>query len=80
MIGKKEWFKLRKYTGFGLSPKTWQGWVYVIVIILGIVFIQTQIYWSSLIRRFLFFVWIGLIVLDSIHIWVLLKKHNKKNI
>jgi hypothetical protein len=30
MIAKQEWFNRRKYTGWGLSPKTWQGWVYIL--------------------------------------------------
>jgi hypothetical protein len=30
MIGKPHWFKHRTF-GWGLAPKTWQGWVYIIV-------------------------------------------------
>jgi uncharacterized protein involved in response to NO len=30
MIGKAHWFKYRTF-GWGLAPKTWQGWVYVAV-------------------------------------------------
>jgi cobalamin synthase len=33
MIGKKEWFKRRKYSGWGLTPTTWQGWAYTAVMI-----------------------------------------------
>lgn len=32
MIAKSEWFTRRKYTGWGLSPKSWQGYAYVIAI------------------------------------------------
>lgn len=28
MIGKAEWFRERRY-GWGLTPVTWQGWIYV---------------------------------------------------
>jgi hypothetical protein len=28
MIGKPEWFTYRKM-GWGITPKTWQGWVYI---------------------------------------------------
>lgn len=31
MIAQKEWFGRRKYTGWGVTPKTWQGWVYIAV-------------------------------------------------
>jgi hypothetical protein len=30
MIGKAHWFKYRTF-GWGVAPKTWQGWVYVAV-------------------------------------------------
>jgi len=33
MIGKKEWFKRRKYSGWGVVPATWQGWMYTAVMI-----------------------------------------------
>jgi len=31
MIGKPHWFRYRIF-GWGLAPKTWQGWVYVAVL------------------------------------------------
>ncbi len=31
MIAKSEWFTRRKYTGWGLTPKTWQGWIYILI-------------------------------------------------
>jgi len=33
MWGNPKWFKRRKYTGWGLTPKTWQGWVYIVVLV-----------------------------------------------
>lgn len=30
MFGKPEWFKKKKW-GWGLTPITWQGWVYTLV-------------------------------------------------
>jgi len=32
MIGKPHWFKYRTF-GWGLAPKTWEGWVYLAVVI-----------------------------------------------
>jgi uncharacterized membrane protein YdcZ (DUF606 family) len=29
MIGKPQWFKVRKYGGWGLSPATKEGWLYI---------------------------------------------------
>lgn len=33
MLGKPNWFKRRKYGGWGLFPKTWQGWAYLAIAI-----------------------------------------------
>lgn len=40
MIGKPEWFQRRKYGGWGLAPKTWQGWLYIIIFVLLLFTIQ----------------------------------------
>ncbi len=40
MIGKKEWFKRRRYGGWGIAPRTWQGWAYIAVVIAIFVLIQ----------------------------------------
>ena len=37
MIGKTHWFKRRKYSGWGVVPATWQGWVYTVVMIAPLV-------------------------------------------
>ncbi|MCL4406379.1 MAG: hypothetical protein M1586_02440 [Patescibacteria group bacterium] len=37
MIAKQGWFKRRKYTGWGVTPASWQGWVYVGLLILPII-------------------------------------------
>jgi hypothetical protein len=34
MIGKSEWFNLRKYGGWGINPKTWKGYAYSICVVL----------------------------------------------
>ncbi|HHT9950202.1 TPA: hypothetical protein ACT9K3_003073 [Legionella pneumophila] len=39
MIGNPNWFKRRAYTGWGITPKTWQGWAYIAVITLLIIII-----------------------------------------
>jgi len=40
MIGKSHWFKRRKYSGWGVVPATWQGWVYTAVMISPLVFLS----------------------------------------
>ncbi len=36
MLGKPEWFERRKYSGWGLTPKTWQGWAYIALMALPV--------------------------------------------
>lgn len=40
MIGKPQWFKRRKYGGWGLFPATWQGVAYVGVFVAIVALIQ----------------------------------------
>lgn len=43
MLGNPKWFKRRKYSGWGLTPATWQGWAYIGILLSSIfsVFIVT---------------------------------------
>lgn len=68
MIGKAAWFQRRKYGGWGLSPKTWQGWVYAFLIAVPIAFFQALPYWTDEVRLAATFVWVIVIGLDVIHI------------
>jgi hypothetical protein len=76
MIGKPEWFTYRNF-GWGVQPKTKEGWFYIIGII-GILFLLIQglnffqvpeviVLWSVSI-------YCGLIVLDTFHILSQMKK------
>ncbi|VVB77986.1 Uncharacterised protein [uncultured archaeon] len=40
MIAKPQWFKRRKYFGWGAYPATWQGWLYLAVALVLIAIIQ----------------------------------------
>lgn len=40
-ILKPEWFKRRKYGGWGITPVTWQGWVFMLVLIAPLIIIST---------------------------------------
>jgi len=34
MIGKAEWFRMRKYGGWGIRPATKEGWIYIGVVMI----------------------------------------------
>ena len=75
MIGRPDWFTKRNF-GIGLRPKTWQGWVYILVAIALIVFLRLQPFWawSEQTKNTLSIAWAALVVLDVIHIIYLLNK------
>ncbi len=76
MIGRPGWFKPRRYTGIGLMPKTWQGWVYMAVFLLLIVFIQVQPIFpiSSTLKTILTLGAVCILLIDTAHIMFLMKK------
>jgi len=40
MIAQPQWFQRRKYLGWGACPKTWQGWLYLVIAVAIIAIIQ----------------------------------------
>lgn len=77
MIGKAEWFQRRKYGGWGLTPKTKEGWLYALgmitpLIILGFFPIKESTLLIVSIG------WILVIVADAIHIMLTMKKDERE--
>jgi len=76
MIGKPEWFCRRKYTGWGFTPVTWQGWVYVIVSVLPIILLMNTPVIGQTRMTFLV-VWALIIGVDFIDITMRLPKDER---
>ncbi len=76
MIGRPEWFKPRRHTGIGLMPTTWQGWVYLLIFLLIILFIQWDpfCYLGSRARTILTFGTVILLLVDTAHIMIQMRK------
>lgn len=72
MIGKPEWFKYRTF-GWGVAPKTWQGWVYVGVLAFALGGI-TAMGLNNAISQWLFAAVIAIVVIDIFHIMLQLPK------
>ena len=80
MLGKAEWFGRRKYTGWGLTPKTWQGWAYMIVILGPFIVFHSIGNWSEEVKLGVTGVWIAFVVLDAIDMMMHLKKDERETI
>ena len=79
MIGKPEWFKRRKYTGWGFSPATWEGWVYIIVMVLPVI-IVSNITALGIGRVVFLIVWAIIFCVDFVDIIVHLPKDERDRI
>jgi hypothetical protein len=78
-LRKNEWFARRKYTGWGFTPVTWQGWVYVFVAIAP--FILLTIFGEANQTRIVFIViWAIIVGIDFIDIMIHLPKDERDRI
>ena len=78
MFGKQEWFKRRKYGGWGLYPATWQGWVYVGIFMVPLMVFHALPYWTDHVRIAVTTVWLGVLFLDTLHIMTTLKRDERE--
>ncbi|MFH1408791.1 MAG: hypothetical protein ABIH34_02700 [Nanoarchaeota archaeon] len=78
MIGKPEWFTRRKYGGWGIRPKTWQGYVYLAIVLIPFAIFNALFQGDTQTRMIVTGVWIAFLMLDVIHIMVALKKDERE--
>lgn len=77
MIGNPQWFEMRKYGGWGVKPKSWQGWLYVLGILAPILVLLAAP-WSNSIRVTAGIIWILIICIDAIDIMIHIKKDERE--
>lgn len=80
MIGKPEWFKRRKYTGWGITPSTWQGWLYIAVILVPFIIFNNLTFLDNKIRVIFSIIWIALVALDVFDIMIRMKKDERERV
>jgi uncharacterized membrane protein YhaH (DUF805 family) len=51
MLANPNWFRRRKYTGWGYTPNTWQGWLYVIAWVSTLLFFALITQWLGFSTR-----------------------------
>lgn len=74
MLGRPEWFTYRT-AGWGLAPRTWQGWVYILCFLAawGLISLAPL---PEDVRAKLSFTVVGLLVLDVVSIWAAMGRHH----
>jgi hypothetical protein len=81
IIAKPEWFKRRKYTGWGVDIKTWQGGVYLAGILLSLVIlILISTYYLQDVTSILIVVgvWMAFLIIDLSDVLWKLKKDERE--
>lgn len=76
MIAKSSWFSPRKYSGWGLTPNSWQGWLYLGVIALPLILINVLQLNSPGWTWFLY-IWGGVFALDFIDLMIHVKRDER---
>lgn len=74
MLGRPEWFTYRT-AGWGLAPRTWQGWVYILCFMAAWGLISLAPFREG-VRDALSLTLIGLLVIDVISIWAAMGRHH----
>ncbi|MFZ5955365.1 MAG: hypothetical protein ACOYT4_02985 [Nanoarchaeota archaeon] len=78
VIAKPEWFQRRKYTGWGLSPKDWRGWLYIGVILAVIFLIQLIPFQNDSIKIVFNMIFAVLIIIDLLDVMFKMKKDERE--
>ena len=74
MIAKNDWFKRRKYCGWGVSPKSLKGWLYIFSVIGVLLLFHIFPYWSIKFRIYITILWLIFLFLDIFPVMISLKK------
>lgn len=79
MIGNPKWFNVRKYTGWGLTPNCWQGWVYILVFI-SLVTIISSLPIALNLKNIFTGVLVVLLLMDTFHMMSQIKKDERERL
>ena len=79
MIGKPQWFKVRKYGGWGLTPATKEGWLYIAAFI-GLVLIVQNLPLTQSLKTAITTILGVILVLDVIDVMFHLKKDERETL
>ncbi len=79
MIGNPKWFNVRKYTGWGLTPNCWQGWLYIAAFVAPIAIISS-IPIDQNIKNVFTIAIAALLIIAVVHIMSQIKKDERERL
>ncbi|KGP64254.1 hypothetical protein EP47_04175 [Legionella norrlandica] len=71
MFADPKWFTRRKYTGWGITPKTWQGWLYLAVwlaILMVAAYLMKSFHLSQLLQTIIMLAIVLILGIDALDI------------
>ncbi len=78
IIAKPEWFQRRKYSGWGVTPKDWRGWTYIIVILILIFGFQALPFWSNTTRIVITILFFIFLLIDHLDVMFQIKRDERE--
>ena len=79
MIANPKWFEIRK-CGWGIMPKAWQGWVYIMGMISPLLILLLVSSLSASVRTALSLIWILLLCINASDIMIHIKKDERERL
>lgn len=74
MIAQTAWFTRRKYGGWGVTPATREGWIYLAVLGGILLVLQLLPIWSEMQRMYITVGWATFLLLDLIPVMIRVKR------
>jgi len=78
MLAKKQWFQRRKYGWWWITPKTWQGWVYIWVMTGFLLIFQSFWEWSDKLRLIITWIWLTILLIDIVPVMLSIDKDERE--
>ncbi|HNR26334.1 MAG TPA: hypothetical protein PKI66_06450 [Methanobacteriaceae archaeon] len=78
IIAKPEWFSRRKYTGWGVSIRTWQGAVYLAGVMAALPILLYIFSWSTEAMITVTVIWLVFLLVDMVDVMRNLKKDERE--
>ncbi len=80
VIAQPGWFKRRKYGGWGITPKAWQGAVYLAVVFISFGIFQALPFWSIQTRLIVTAIWLLFLVVDVSDVMIRMKRDERERV
>jgi len=78
IIAKPEWFTIRKYTGWGVGIRTWQGAVYIAGMCITLPILLLLFSWSTEAMIIVTGIWASFLLVDMVDVMWKMKKDERE--